>query len=146
MRTSSPFGISPYSGISYVPNAAMRNFLEINAKVKISGNGRQLLEIPFVYENSAQMFLPRYVHVKWKEADQLELIITADYEINVPRSDFIWGSRAYAKGKWVLRQPWDLKFGPRGGILKTRFLDKQLPKPDQDNTFDVTLDGRTSES
>lgn len=147
MRTNSPFGINPYSGKPPLqqPNAASRNFLEINAKVKTSGNGRQLLEIPFVYEKSIAMFLPRHVHVKWKEADQLELIITADYEIHVPAS-LPFRSRAYAKGKWGLRQPWDLKFGPRGVILRTGFLDKQLPNPDEDNTLDVTLDGKTTES
>jgi hypothetical protein len=57
MRTNSPFGISPYSGKPPLqqPNIAFRNFLEINAKVKTSGNGRQLLEIPFVYENFARL-------------------------------------------------------------------------------------------
>jgi hypothetical protein len=149
MRTDRPFGINPYSGKPplQLPNIAHLNFLEINAKVTTSGNGRQLLEIPFVYENYTQMFVPRQVHVKWKEADQLELIITANYEIHVPASDFPLASRAYAKGNWRLRQLWDLKFGPRGLMLKPRFpVEKPLPKADEDNTFDVTLDGKTRES
>ncbi|MGX0963175.1 hypothetical protein AB7M63_003624 [Bradyrhizobium japonicum] len=140
MRTNKPFGITYAEMLpGQSASAPHGNFLEIDAKVRTFGNGRQLLEVPFAYVKD--VFMPRHVHVKWSEADRLELIITAQYEIHVPSLAPPFRDLAYAKGKCSYNQPWDLEIGSRGVVLIAQPFTMVPPKTDDETTLDVTMEG-----
>src|SRR3712207_6568718 len=117
MREQFPFGIDSNRPPYQVGGPTALNYLDIEAVIRmITKDGRPHSEVEFGYNPWSKSFIPRGIHVKWKEIRQLELHIKVAYDIYIPgpTKSMIKG---HGSGRYERYQVWDVKFGDNGITL-----------------------------